>query len=138
MCSNEDIELSSPIKCKSVGSSIKHASADKINAGLDLIETKYYELLGKYTPEKVTTKNLKDITNSIAEIRWLLAHITPWERGSDAISNVFMRGLFKTYGIKTNPSAKNISFDMEAYCTNLKEYQKKFPNFFEKAPKVIE
>jgi len=134
----EDIELSIPMKCKSVGSSIKHASADKINTGLDLIETKYYELLGTYTPEKVTTKNLKDITNSIAEIRWIMAHLTPWERGSDAISNVFMRALFKAFGIKTTPTAKNISLDMEAYCTNLKEYQKNFPNFFEKAPKVIE
>ena len=131
-----DIDLTIPIKDSS--NYIKHGDSEKVNFGLDIIEELYYKLLSKYSPQKVTSKELKDITNSIAEIRWLMAHITPWERGSDAISNVFMRALFKTYGIKTTPSAKNISFDMEAYCTNLKEYQKKFPNFFEKAPKVIE
>ena len=133
-----DIELSVPMKSKYYGSSIKHASSNKVNSGLDLVETKYYQLLGKYKPEQVTTKNLKEIVNQIAEIRWLMAHITPWERGSDAISNVFMRALFKAFGIKASPTVKDFSFDLEAYCTNLNDYKKNFSNYFSKEIKVIE
>ena len=67
-----------------------------------------------------------------------MAHATPWERGSDAISNVFMRALYKAMGIKAYPPAKGISYDMEAYCTELDDYKKKFPTLFEKPPEVIE
>ena len=132
-----DFELSVPMK-SSYDSCIKHASSKKVNSGLDLVETKYYQLIGTYKPENVTSKNLKDIINKIAEIRWLMAHITPWERGSDAISNIFMRVLLKNFGIKAGKSIKNLSFDLEAYCTNIKEYQQKFPTYFSKEIKVIE
>ena len=74
----------------------------------------------------------------IAEIRWILAHSTPWLRGSDAISNVFMRAMYKAVGIKTYPLKKGISLDLEAYCTELDEYKKKFPAYFEKPPEIIE
>ena len=132
-----EIELSVPVKM-TYDSCIKHASSKTVNIGLDIVEEKYYQLLAKYKPENVTSRNLKDIINRVAEIRWLMAHITPWERGSDAISNVFMRALFKAFGVKTSPSVKNFSFDLEAYCINVNDYKQKFPEFFSSKVKVIE
>lgn len=133
----EEIELSRPLKTEG-GSFISHCHQYKINSGMDLLKQKYGELIGKYNPEKVCKDDLEDINNKIAEIRWILAHITPWLRGSDAISNIFMRSLYKAMGIKSYGLAKNTALDFEAFCTPLDKYKKDFPNFFVKKPKVIE
>lgn len=61
-------------------------------------------------------------------MRWILAHATPWERGSDAIANVLMRAMYKSVGVKSYPLAKGVSLDMEAYCTNLADYKKDSQN----------
>ena len=65
-----------------------------------------------------------------------MAHATPWERGSDAISNIFTRAFYKSMGIKTHPSKKGVSFDLQAYCTNLADYKKDFTTYFQKAPEI--
>ena len=119
---------------------MKHGDALKINNTLDRVGGKYFNLKRNFIsqPEKVTEETLNGINSEIAEIRWLMAHATPWERGSDAISNTFMRAMYKSMGIQTFPSKKGVSFDLEAFCTNLPDYQKNFANLFEKPPKVIE
>lgn len=116
-----------------------HGSNKKVNSALNIIRKIYKTLQQKYIsqPKNVTKKSLNEINSNIAEIRWIFAHSTPWERGSDSISNSFMRALYKSMGIKTYPAAKNISFDLEAYCTELEDYKKNFPKYFEKPPKVI-
>ena len=86
----------------------------------------------------VKQADLNEIIDVVAEIRWVLAHATPWLRGSDAISNVFMRAMFKAVGVKAYPPVKNVSFDLEAYCQNLDEYKANFNSFFEKPLEVIE
>ena len=67
-----------------------------------------------------------------------MAHSMPWERGSDAISNVFTRSLYKSMGIKTYPLKQGISLDLEAFYTPLDKYKQNFATFFEKAPEVID
>ena len=133
----QNMDLTVPVKSDS-GNFLKHGDSEKVNSSLNIVKELFDKLIEKYDPAKVTEKDLANINNTIAEIRWIMAHSTPWERGSDAISNVFMRVLYKTFGIKTYPSAKGISFDMEAFCTNLNEYKQNFPNFFVKPPSVIE
>ena len=81
---------------------------------------------------------MNDINNSIAEIRWILAHATPWERGSDAISNTFIRAIYKAAGIKAYPLKKGVSLDLEAYCTNLTDYKENFTDYFIKKPHIVE
>lgn len=117
-----------------------HGDALKINNALDRVGGKFFNLNRGYVsqPEKITSKSLDTINSDIAEIRWLMAHSTPWERGSDAISNTFMRAMYKSMGIQTFPSKKGVSFDLEAFCTNLADYKKNFANLFEKPPAVIE
>lgn len=121
-------------------SEMVHGSNDKVNSALDKVRGIYEILQEKYIshPEDVTKNSLKEINASIAEIRWILAHATPWERGSDSISNCFMRAMYKAMGIKTYPAAKGVSFDLEAYCTELEDYKKKLAKYFSKPPEVIE
>lgn len=117
-----------------------HGNAFGINESLNRVGGKYFNLRRDYIlkPENVTKEKLNDINSDVAEIRWLMAHATPWERGSDAISNSFMRALYKSMGIKTYPAKPNISFDLEAYCTELPEYKKNFASYFEKPPEIVE
>ena len=48
-----------------------------------------------------------------------------------------MRAMYKAVGVKSYPLAKGVSLDMEAFCTDLSEYKKKFPKYFVKPPEVI-
>jgi len=117
---------------------ILHGNSDCINTSLDYIFKLYKNLFPKYLNKNLTPENLADINSTIAEIRWVMAHSTPWMRGSDAISNVFMRAMYKALGIKTYPLKKGISLDLEAYCTSLKKYKTNFTSYFEKSPENIQ
>lgn len=117
-----------------------HGDSNKINSALDIVGQIYRGIHEKYIshPQNVTKSCLQEINSKIAEIRWILAHATPWERGSDSISNSLMRAIYKSMGIKTYPAAKGVSFDLQAYCTELEDYKRNFANYFSKPPKVID
>lgn len=119
-------------------SDIKHGEPELINNSLDYTIKLFKNVIPRFIHGELTSKDLPLINDTVAEIRWVLAHATPWLRGSDTISNVLMRAIYKAVGVKTYPPAKGVSFDMEAFCTNLEDYKKKFPTYFEKAPEVIE
>lgn len=123
-----------------MGSCMVHGHASRINGALNRVGGKYFNLKKNYIlkPENVTPDNLENINSDVAEIRWIMAHATPWERGSDAISNSFMRAMYKSMGIKTYPAKEGVSFDLEAYCTNLEDYKKNFAGYFEKPPEIME
>jgi len=132
------LELTRPVVDKDFGKFLDHGSPKYINTAFCHINEIYENLYKKYIKNEVKDENLGDVNSSIAEIRWILAHVTPWERGSDAIANTFIRSLYKAIGIKTYPLKKGISLDLEAYCTNLDEYKEKFPLYFTKKPKIID
>lgn len=115
-----------------------HGEPLYINQSLDYSLKKFQELFPKYIKNDVKPEDLEHINSTIAEIRWILAHATPWQRGSDAIANVFMRAMYKAMGIKTYPLAKGVSLDLQAYCTELNQYKKDFVNYFQKAPTIAE
>lgn len=117
---------------------LEHGHWSKVNDSLDYIFNLSNKLFPKYVQTEVKPENLDEVNSTIAEIRWVLAHSTPWFRGSDAIANVFMRVMYKAMGIKCYPPAKNISFDLEAYCTELEDYKKNFTTYFTKPPEIIE
>lgn len=133
----QEIELTVP-KIDAEEHYLQHADSKYVNKAINLICKKYNEFKTKFNSKNVNTSQMEEINNSIAEIRWILAHSTPWERGSDAISNVFIRAMYKSLGIKSYPLKKDISLDLEAYCTELNEYKQKFPTYFEKPPEIIE
>ena len=117
---------------------IYHPAPDFINNVFKHIERIYHFIQTNFIRREVTPADMNLVNDKIAEMRWLMAHAMPWERGSDCISNVFMRALYKAMGVKAYPPAKGISYDLEAFCTNLDDYKKNFPNLFEKPPEVIE
>ena len=117
---------------------IQHGKSQLINKSLDYIFSLFKNKFSVFIDKDVKNTDLTEIINIVAEIRWVLAHATPWLRGSDAISNVFMRAMLKAVGVKAYPPAKNISYDLEAYCRNIDDYKKNFNSFFEKPLEVIE
>ena len=108
------------------------------NFSLEYIFNLFKDKYTKFLKKDVKKKDLNQIIDVVAEIRWVLAHATPWLRGSDAISNSFMRAMLKAVGVKAYPPAKGISYDLEAYCRNLDDYKVNFNSFFEKPLEVIE
>ena len=130
----DKLELTIPIPTKHT---LLHSDPITINYALEHIFKKSADVT-KFLNKNINENDLTEINNSIAEIRWILAHTTPWSRGSDAISNVYIRVLFKALGIKCYPLKKGISLDMEAFCTELSDYKKKFPTYFKKAPEIID
>ena len=129
--------LSRPKHDADIGKYIDHGSAKYINDTFEQIDGVYNYLYQKYIKNEAKEDSLEEINDLIAQMRWILAHATPWERGSDAISNTFIRSVYKSMGIKTYPLKKGVSLDLEAYCTNLEEYKKNFPYYFTKQPKII-
>ena len=134
----KDISLTRPVHDSDYGKFLDHGSAKNVNKALEHVNKLFDEIYLKYIKKEIKKEDLADVNLLIAEIRWILAHATPWERGSDAISNTFIRSIYKAIGIKTYPLKKGISLDLEAYCTELDEYKKNFVNYFEKKPKIIE
>lgn len=134
----KNIMLTRPVHDKDYGKYINHADAKYINNAFEHINNIYNDLYEKYISHEIKSENLNDINNSIAEIRWILAHATPWERGSDAISNTFIRAIYKAAGVKAYPLKKGVSLDLEAYCTNLEEYKKNFADYFVKKPHIVD
>ncbi len=132
------IELTRPVHEKDSGKFIEHGNGKYIHTSFSIIDKIYNKLYTNFILNEVKEENLTDVNNSIAEIRWILAHATPWERGSDAISNTFMRSIYKAMGIKAYPLKKGVSLDLEAYCTNLDDYKNKFTEYFTKKPKIID
>lgn len=130
-----DIDLSVP--CFEDGEKyIRHGNIESINNVFTHVAEMYKDF-SKFTKIDVQEQHLPEINDKIANIRWVLAHSTPWERGSDSISNVLMRAMYKAVGVKSYPLAKGVSLDMEAFCTDLSEYKKNFSKYFVKPPKVI-
>lgn len=117
---------------------IHHGASSKINSSLNHVFEVGKRIVPRFINEEVKEENLEEVNSNIAEIRWVLAHSTPWMRGSDAISNVLMRAMYKAIGIKTHPLKEGISLDLEAYCTELSEYKKYFSSYFEKPPEIAE
>ncbi len=131
-------DISRPIVYGDGLKAIQHGSSLYINKNLNKVLELSKKIFPRFVHKDVQTSDLPEVNNTIAEIRWILAHSTPWLRGSDAIANVFMRAMYKAIGIKSYPVKKGISLDLEAYCTNLNEYKSRFVSYFEFPPMVSE
>ncbi len=86
---------------------------------------------------QIKNPSLREINKSCATIHWLIAQETPWKRGSDSIARLLTTSIYAAYGIKVFPPKKGVSFDFEAFGSNLDDYIKKYPNLFTKRPYKI-
>ena len=99
-----------------------------MSSNLELAEKEYNKLL------QIPKPSLKQINKSCAIIHWLIAQESPWQRGSDSIARLLTASIYSAYGIKIFPLKKGLSFDFEAFYTNLNDYIKKYPYLFTKKP----
>lgn len=132
-----DIELTRAKICKDAHY-LQHGSWKCVDYALNKVFDLYDVFKAAFDSKNIKECQMEDLNETIAEIRWIMAHATPWERGSDAISNVFMRAMYKSLGVKTFPLKAEISLDMEAYCTELADYKKNFSSYFQREPQIIE
>ena len=107
-------------------------------AALKHVDTIYKNLREKYAGKKITAADMDDINGMVAEMHWLIAQTMPWGRGSDCIVNAFVKSVYKSLGVETFPPAKGVSFDLEAFCTELSDYKKKYASYYSQPPRPVE
>lgn len=98
---------------------------------LDLAKTEFEKL------RKIKNPTEEQINKSCATIQWLLAQETPYERGSDSITNVLTKAIYHAYDMKISPVKEGKSLDFEAFDTDLDDYIKIYPDLFETKPHKI-
>lgn len=76
-----------------------------------------------------------EINCHVAKIHWLIAQATPFKKGSDSFANLLTKAIYHSYGMRLSPAKSGVSFDFEAFYSDLDEYIKKYPKLFEKQPK---
>ena len=81
--------------------------------------------------ESLTKDEIKMANQKIAEMYFLMANIMPWERGSNGITDIFMRSVYKSLGIEQPALKHGVSLDLEAFTMDMDEYVKKWDTFFE-------
>ena len=113
-----------------------HPKGESGIEGLNIARELHDKLLSQYADKKITAKDLDNINETIGEIHWVIAHTMPWGRGSDAIANAYVKSLYESLGIKTYPPKEGISFDLEAFCTNLDDYKKNYKNLYSQNPEI--
>ena len=98
---------------------------------IELAHNEYDKLMSLKNP------SIQDINKSSATIKWLFCQETPYERGTDSISNILIKGIYHANNVKISPLKKKCSLDFEAFDTDLDEYIKRFPLFFTQKPEKI-
>lgn len=111
---------------------ISYASTDQYQiSNLELAQKEFEKLQSTENPSE------EEIIKSAATIQWLIAQETPYRRGSDSIANILSKSILHAYDIEISPIKEGINLDFEAFDTDLDEYIKKYPSFFEKYPHKI-
>jgi len=114
-----------------------HPKGKYASNALDLVKKIESDLMQKYHGKKLTEADMNDINENIGEIHWILSHSMPWGRGSAGISDAFVKALYKSLGIKLSQPKEGISFDLEAFCTELEDYKKNYKNLYETEPEYV-
>lgn len=114
---------------------MSHPPNQTINAGMKHIAEKFEELKPLF--EKVRNggklsaaeKQLAD--EKISEMYFLMANIMPWAKGTNGISDIFMRSTYNALNINQPALKQGVSLDLESFYTELDEYKAKWNTFFE-------
>ncbi len=112
-----------------------HPYNKTVNAGMQHVKEKYDELAPLFEKVKnggsLTKQELEMANKNIAEMYFLLANIMPYARGSNGISDIFMRSVYKSLGIEQPALKHGISLDLEAFCVDMDTFAQKWDIFFE-------
>lgn len=135
----DDIELTQILYNKHVGDgssgTMYHPANKYVEPGLNHVRERYNELQPLFDKvkngQKLSKQDINYANEKIAEIYFLMANVMPYERGSNGISDILMRSIYKGLGIEQPALKHGVSLDLEAFCMDLNEYKKKWNCFFE-------
>lgn len=130
-----DVTLTQLETNKKLGNVMKHPLNENVNPGLAHVKERYNELAPLFEKVKnggtLTAAEKAMADDKIAEMYFLLGNIMPWDRGSNGISDIFMRSMYKNLGIDMPALKPGVSLDLEAFCMDMDEYKAKWHTFFE-------
>jgi hypothetical protein len=118
------------------GNCMLHPINDVVNPGMRHIRARFDELRplidrvqngGILTPSEMLMAD-----NKISEMYYIMANVMPWARGSNGISDIFMRSIYQSLKIDKPALAHGVSLDLEAFCQSLDEYNRNWNSFFVK------
>lgn len=112
-------------------------SAENVRPGMERSREIFNELTSKYLNKPLNNKDIREINSKMAELHWFLANSTPYLRGSDCITNTFIKSLYNALGFELSPAKSGVSFDLEAFCTTKEEYIKNYTNLYQNPPKYV-
>lgn len=129
-----DIKLTE-IKNIDRGVCMIHPANKYVTPGLKHMEDAYNTLQPLFNKVQkggsLTPNELEFAHKQISEIYYLMANIMPWARGSNGISDVTMRSMYKALNIEMPAMKHGVSLDLEAFDQNLSTYQANWKSFFE-------
>ena len=120
--STESIELTAP-------------SENVINPVFSEMESIYKKIFSK--SKKTSPEDLKQTTEKIATIHWLMSQVRPYKRGSAGIADILAKTLFEAKGIQVSKYKDNLDPNMEAFVMPVEEYVKSYENFFSKPLELL-
>ena len=116
------------------GDCMLHPINDVVNPGMRHINERFDELkpfINKVqNGEPLTPRERVIVDDKISEMYYIMANVMPWARGSNGISDIFMRSLYKSLNIDKPALAHGVSLDLEAFCYSLDEYKARWNTFF--------
>ena len=77
------------------------------------------------------------ITNSVAQIHWLISQARPYTRGSAGVADMLSKMIFEAKNIQVSEYKKDINPNLEAFFMPMKEYCEKYSTFFAEPLKPI-
>lgn len=120
---------------KRVEETMLHPYHEEVSKNMDIIADRYktyQKLVADYKKTgKLSLEQRKQADNIISEIYYLMANTCPFRRGSNGISDILMRSQYSALGINMPHIKKGVGLDLEAFCFELKDYQKNWKSFFE-------
>lgn len=112
-----------------------HPTNQNVKPAMNLIKKNYDNLQplvkkvqngGSLTPSEINF-----VHEQIAESYYLLGNVMPWARGSNGISDLYMRSLYQSLNIEQPALKHGVSLDLEAFTMSMDEYKAKWNTFFE-------
>ena len=114
-----------------LGETVAIIYPDSYDENMEYVKQIYKNLKSKQSPTE------DEINEACAKIQWLIAQSNPYLRGDDSIASTLTKAIYHSYDMKITPVKQGIGLDFEAFYSNLNDYIKKYPDFFEKTPVKI-
>ena len=119
------------LKINTLNGEMLHPSGDKSFLTLHYVKGLYDKIMNS------KNKGIIPLNENIAKMHWVFAHGMPFKRGSDSIANILVKSIYRANDVKVTGAKEGISFDLEAFSTELNEYVENYPYLYDLPPRKI-